>query len=243
MQISGYIPGYDGAPPESDMLDDTPPMGVITSFKVVSEFMPALSAKEKRTIRKNFVYVRRIHDLGRSDQQRRVRDEVEFDEASGKWRVIRLAKAGQSDILRNPQEWEAFYNGASSQDIGTPLSLFFPNDPSRVEWYAFYHIRTVERLANLNDQDVQNLGNGVKEDRARAQHYLNKTKGESASTELAYKLEQAEARAKSLEAQVQEMNAKLTELLKEKIANGEYGEEESEPQRRGRGRPSTKSVD
>lgn len=227
------IEGYDELE-SNEMLDDTPPAGVLTRFFVKSEEMPALSAQANRIVRKNFVYVRREMDLGRSCYERRIRDKVEFDEATEKWKVKMLAKGDRSDIKKNTDEWNAFVRNASENDIGTPLSLFFKNDPSRVEWYGFYHIRTVERLAATNDQDVQNLGNGVKEDRARAQHYLAETKSEGAAMALKRDLDNRDQQVATLQNQVADLTEKLTELLKAQLS---AQDDDDKPIKRGPGRP------
>lgn len=205
------IEGYEGQY-QNDMLDDTPPMGVQTRFFVKAEELPAESAKQNRIIIKNFVYVERRMDLGRSCYARRVRDNVEITE-DGKFKVIKLASGARSDILANKDEWNAFARGAASQDIGTPLTLLFSHDPSRIEWYGFYHIRTIERLARLNDADAERLGNGVREDMRRAARYIEVQQKNAESSHLQRELELRDQQINSLTNTVKDLTDKITVLL------------------------------
>ena len=78
---------------DHDLYDDTPPDAIITEFEVVSEIMPFLSEQAGKEIRKNWVYVRRTFELGRSSYFRRIYDEVEFDETAQKWKIKKLLQS------------------------------------------------------------------------------------------------------------------------------------------------------
>ena len=198
---------------EHETFDDTAPGSVITAFSVESEEMPFLSAAAGKMVRKNFVHVARTWELGRSSYRRRIKDEVMFDEGKGKWVIVKLQNELQSDIRKNPQEWNAFMKGVSSDSLGTPLLVMFPHDPARVEFYRDAHIVTIERLSGQNESDIQVLGNGVRGDVEKARAYLKHAKEEIPQAQLEFKLKEKDLKIDSLQNQLTDLSNKLTELL------------------------------
>lgn len=202
---------------ESETFDDTPPGSVITKFSVESEDMPFLSSEAGKRVTKNFVHVSRTWELGRTSYRRRIKDTVKFNESTGKWEIIKLENEQQSDIRKNPNEWNAFMRGFSAQDLGAPLSLLFPNDPARVEFYRDAHIVTIEQLAGQNESDVQALGNNVRNDVARAKAWVAKSKEEIPEAKLRHELSEKDRKIDSLQSQIADLSAKLTEILRQEI--------------------------
>jgi len=231
-----HIEGLEGFD-SKEMYDDTPPDSVLVRFDVRPVEQPFLSAQENRIIYKNIVFISKEWELGRSSLARPIRDTVAFDEKEQKWKISKLAP--NSDIKKYPAEWNAFQRGQSNNDIGTPLLLLFKTDPSRVEWYKFRHITTVERLAAMNHSNSQDLGMGVSEDIQRAQNYLAQTKSSGAANELKARLEEKDSQVASLQNQLADLSAKLTEVLKDQTSP----HREIEPAKKGRGRPRKVEVE
>lgn len=211
-----HIEGLD-VHEDHELFDDTPPGAVQVRFDVVSEEMPFETSQSGRTIRKNFVYIFKTWELGRSSFRRRIRDKVSFNEATGKWVIHKLGANGQSDIRTYPSEWNAFMRGTSQEDFGTPLSLLFKNDPSRVELYRSKHVKTVEQLSSLPESSIQELGMGAREEVAFATQYLEQTKKTGAAMALKAELDQQKQANDSLRSQVADLSAKLTELLNREV--------------------------
>lgn len=242
LHIEGLEPGVDATD-----FSDTPPGVVQTRFFVERERMPFLSEQEGRDVYRNFVYVERKWDLGRSHYIRRINDTVEFDETTHKWKIKRLypvTLAGdppmpQSDIKRNTAEWNAFVQGASQADIGTSLELLFRNDPARVEDYKHYHIRSLEALANVTDAMIDHLPMGVRADRERAKAMLQKIAAQAPSIAINNKLEEKDRQIETLSKQVSDLSEKLTKLLSAQME----GLEDEQPKRRGRPRKVEASED
>jgi hypothetical protein len=226
MQKTTMIEGYTGYEHQEDLLDDTNPGSVIVKFLVKSEVMPALSASAGREVRKNFVHVEVVMELGRSSWCRRVRDTVEFDEQTNKWKVTKLAEGERSDIRRWPDAWNAFARNSSEDVTGTPLSLLFKNDPSRVEHYKTRQITTVERLASMNSTDIDNLGMGARGDHAKAVQYLTRVKMLAGANEANFEIEKIANENESLRNQVADLSSKLTQLLEAQLGEA--------PKKRGR---------
>lgn len=203
---------------DHELYDDTSPGSVQTKFSVVSEEIPFLTAKEGKKVFKNFVHVERVWELGRSKYSRRVRDDVVWNEDKNSWEIRRLANKEQSDIRKNPNEWNAFMKGVQANEVGTPLTLLFPYDPSRIEFYHGHHIKTVERLAGLNPNDRKDLGMGVSQDCERAERYLEKVKLAAPGVAINAKLDEKDKQIAALTAQIEDLSSKLTQMLQAQLS-------------------------
>lgn len=77
---------------------------------------------------------------------------------------------------RWPVEYEAFKQGREAPREGTPLTEWPVVNRARVEELAYFHIKTVEELAGVNDNQLQNLGMGARELREAAKKFLEVAK-------------------------------------------------------------------
>lgn len=86
---------------------------------------------------------------------------------------------------RWPEQYAAFKAGREAPLEGTPLREWPVSamTASKAEELAFFHIRTVEQLAALGDDKLQNLGMGARELRERAKIWLDVAKNGSAPLE------------------------------------------------------------
>lgn len=223
-----HIEGLEAAYDDVEVFDDTPPGATQVTFEVRSEEMPYKSAVEGRLVKENFVWIKKVMDLGRSVLERRIYDTVEFDSINEKWVIKKLAV--QSDIKRYPESWNAFARNAKQEDIGTPLSLLFKNDPSRVDMYKGRGIRTVEQLMSLTDAHVQDLGMGVSDDRRKALSYMKRIEAQAPKLALDTLLEEKEASINALRDKVVDLE-KLIKAMQEAEMH------KSTPEKRKLGRP------
>lgn len=193
---------------------DTPPDAIIVWFDTVKEYMPALSEQQGERVYKTFIHRFFIKELGFSSGNRRIKDSVEYDSEAGKWKVKKLASAGQSDIKKWPNEWNKFAKGNTGIIEGTPIELIFKHDPARAEVFKRNMVDTIERLAALTDGDCQRGGMGWIDDRARARAFIARSKEQAGDIrnntrfrQLEEALVQAEKRNKDLE---EKLNILLT---------------------------------
>lgn len=201
-----------------ELLDDTPPDATRVWFDVVNEEMPFLSQQEGRVIRKPFVHRFIEMELGRMKSDRRIRDEVVLDETTGKWKVVAINRnPKQSDILKYKDAWNAFARGQTFESMGTPLSTIFRSDPAKVDRYRYFHISTVEQLASIPEVQIQELGMGAREDVNKAKTFLAKASDVGAVSSINRQLEDERAKRISLEEMVQDLQAKLTEVLSQQL--------------------------
>lgn len=205
-----HIEGLD-AYDDVEVYDDTPPGVTQVNFEVRSEEMPFLSAKEGKIVRNNFIWIRKVMDLGRSILERRIYDSVEFDEITQKWKIKKLAV--MSDIRRYPESWNAFMRGASAESIGTPISLIFKNDPSRAEMYKTKGIHSIEQLASLTDSHIQELGMGIGSDREKAKNYMLRIEQQAPKLALDSLVEEKDRQIASLEAKLSDLTDKFTKFM------------------------------
>lgn len=216
------IEGFDGFT-ASDMPNDTNPGVTQVRFFVKAEEMPFESAQKGEIVRRNFVWIEKVINLGNLIVTRRIVDNVEF--VDGSWKVKKVAEGKYSDgnpvsdILRYPDEWNHFARSAKEEEFGTPIITMFKNDPSRAEWYKAHYIKTVEQLAACSQTHIDTLGLGAREDVAKAKAHLDKLRNLSPSIAIEAKLAEKDSQINTLSSQVADLTAKLTTLLESKIEN------------------------
>lgn len=99
--------------------------------------------------------------------------------------------ASSDDQQRFAERWAKYKAGQGEQVVGTRLEAVPWMTRSKVEEYKFFHLHTVEQLANANDSVGQKFPS-FHSDKAKAQQFLEATTGDS-------------ARIRELEAQVAEL--------------------------------------
>jgi len=219
LQKVTHIEGLESTQYENiDLTDDTRPDATIVTFETRSEEMPFLSNQEGREVKKPFVWIKKISNLGNSVVYRRIRDKVELDSESKKWKIVRLVPGTTSegvplsDIKRYAVEWNAFMRGLSYEEIGTPVGLLFKADPTRADWYKSKHIHTVEQLAALSETHIQELGMGVRADVVRARGHLEKAQAVAASAHINNAFEEKDRQIEALRRQLGEVLSRLEEV-------------------------------
>ena len=211
-----HIEGLGNLHDDIEMYDDIRPGDTIVKFLVVSE---EYLQQDGSIDRKNFVYIYKEKDLGRTSSRRRIRDTVAWDESTQKWEIKRLYpgkcldETPKSDIRRYTNEWNAFMRGAKEGEWGTPLGILFKNDPARVDFYKGHHIVSIEQLSNQSEGNCDLLGMGARSDRERAKKYIAKLKEMAPSVEIASKLEEKDRQISSLTDQIRILTDTMNKVL------------------------------
>jgi len=206
-----------------ELQNDTDPSVPQITFWVKSEEMPAKSAEAGRIVRENYVWIRKIINLGNSILERRIKDKVKFDPATQSWKVLQLVKGKTSDgiplsdIARYPDAWNHFARSAKEEEIGTPIAILFKNDPARADTYKANYIRTVEQLSACSETHIQALGLGAREDVNAAKAYLARINQLAPSIALDAKLREKDDMISRLQAQLDDLSGKLTQVLSNQI--------------------------
>ena len=116
-----------------------------------------------------------------------------------------------------PRAFAAFQRGDAEQIIGYRLESFFVNEPSRVEIWKHFGVRTVEALSELTDATVGKILGGA-EDRDKARLAMETIRGARPVMALTAKQSELEAENASLKDEMSEMRAMIAELLEAKAA-------------------------
>jgi hypothetical protein len=218
LQQITHIEGLEGYE-NVDLQNDTNPGVTQITFWVKSEELPGETALQGKVVRQNFVWIRKVINLGNLIVERRIKDKVVFDTTTQSWKVKVLA-AGRasdgtpiSDISRYPNEWNHFARNAKEEEAGTPISLLFKNDPSRAEMYKAYHVKTIEQLSACSETHIQTIGLGAREDISKAKAYLARLSSMAPSIALDAKLNEKDEMIAKLQAQLDDLSGKLTQVL------------------------------
>lgn len=141
--------------------------------------------------------------------------------AGSKDRVERLVSdwfsmlAGEVRSERWPQAWldqlkagyEAWKLGQTPPESGTPLTAWPALSPAQVKNWQQISIRTVEELAEANEETLSAYGMGSRDMKARAGLFL--ANGTAASGPLVAKLRAAEELISSMQVRMDSMEAQL----------------------------------
>lgn len=89
--------------------------------------------------------------------------------------------ATEADKRRFPFSWQEFNRGEKARARGVPLQMLGLDSPI-LRAFAAKNVFTIEDLAEVSDNNLQNLGLGGREMRNRAQSYLDQHKAATQST-------------------------------------------------------------
>ena len=126
-----------------------------------------------------------------------------------------LMLAGEVKAERWPQAWldqlragyDSWTRGQTPPESGTPLSTWPALSPAQVKNWAQIGIRTIEELAEANEETLSAYGMGSRDMKSRAGLFLENAKSDSGP--LVAKLRAAEELIASMEVRMKSMEAQL----------------------------------
>jgi hypothetical protein len=160
------------------------------------KYNPDRSAEENRPIYEDTIY-------------------VEIMMPGEKNNIIQRPALSMRDDLRFPKHFEQFTKGQQEQMVGTPLKVLPFLSEAQCEELAWFKIRTVEQLADLNDT-VNFMG--ATELKQKAKKFLDGITGGTALLE----------QNRSLQAQLDEMRTMIEQMTAPK-AKGKQAVAEVDP--------------
>jgi hypothetical protein len=165
--------------------------GVIGSFEMVSEYKPFKSEKSGTEVFEDVIYVRiSVRGNDKTEVNRPAREE---------------------DFRRFPFAYQQFKAGLGNTGRGTALSVI-GMDASQVRTFHAKNVFTIEDLALVNDNNLQNLGAGAREWRHKAKAYVDGRAPKAANTEqvdeLRGQLGEALALLKAQQAEIEALKAR-----------------------------------
>lgn len=147
-------------------------------------------------------------------------DYVDIVIPGGKTKVSR--KATEQDKERFKAHWalyQAKQNGATGDAvIGTPLDQWPALSTSQVHEMRAMGIRTVDQIANLNDQGIQAIGMGGRELKAKAVAFLASASGNAEFESLAAENERLSEQLALQKKQMDDMAARVEALTRQMSA-------------------------
>lgn len=150
-------------------------------------------------------------------------DYIEITTPGGKSKVSR--KANEEDKKRFSSHWELYQakqNGATGDMvIGTPIDQWPALSTGQVHEFRAIGIRTVDQIANLNDQGIQAIGMGGRELKARAQAFLAKASGNAEFEGLAAENERLSEQVALQKTQMEDMAARVEALTRQMTAQAQ----------------------
>lgn len=78
-----------------------------------------------------------------------------------------------NDKRRWPESWQAYMSGKTYVPDGTPVEMLFPNHPAIADNLKGLNIFTVEQLASLGGNAIDNIGMGGQEWVNKAKRYMD----------------------------------------------------------------------
>ena len=116
-----------------------------------------------------------------------------------------------ADRIRFPQQYARFQQGQADQTIGTPLSNMPSIPASKIKEYEFFHVRTVEQLAECADNSSAAAIMGFHADKAKAQKFVAAAEGAAPVEELKKQLEQRDEMLKQMADRLAALEADKTD--------------------------------
>jgi len=113
-----------------------------------------------------------------------------------------------TDVERDrfPTAYAAFKRGQGDDQVsGTPLSVLPWLLPSQIKQMQALNIRTVEHLAGLSDTNLQTLGMGARELKAKAQAFIDSAEAGAEAGKYAVENETLKAEIEALKQQIKDL--------------------------------------
>jgi hypothetical protein len=117
----------------------------------------------------------------------------------------------QGDSQRFPKQWEAYKQGREEALEGTPLEQWPMITRAQVEELRFFHVKTVEQLANISDSNAQKFI-GIQALKTRAAEWLEAAEDGAPISAMAAELEKRDEKINSLTATIEQMQEEMKAL-------------------------------
>lgn len=117
-----------------------------------------------------------------------------------------------ADRQRFPQHYARFKQGLADQTVGTLLSSLPSIPESKIKEYEFFHIKTVEQLADCADNASAAAIMGFAGDKQKARKFLDIAAGQAPVEELKKQIEERDVLLKQMRDQMAAQNERLAAL-------------------------------
>lgn len=128
-------------------------------------------------------------------------------------------KVTNEDKARWPDHYKAFQDGLEAPVEGTPLQEWPVITESKRKELLALHIKTVEALAQLNDNGINRLGMGGRELVKKAQAFVEQAEGMAPINNLIEENEQLTEQLAAQQSQIDDLMKKMAAIGKQEAAN------------------------
>ncbi len=156
--------------------------GMVVIFYNRATHNPAKSAAAGRPIFTDVVFVR-IHQPG---ERLNVIDRPATDD----------------DRRRFPMQWQQFTQQKQQTPEGTPVDLLYPEQPAIAAMLRASHVHTIEHLANLSANAIENLGMGAQTHVNNARRYIEASAKGAGSTAARKQIEDLQSQLRVANEQI-----------------------------------------
>jgi hypothetical protein len=173
-------------------------------------------------------YMDRRHNPAKSEQEGHpIYDNIAFVRIGnpGERLNVVIRPATQVDQRRFPIQWAQFQQNMEQRPSGTPVTILFPSNPAVVGMLEGCNVFTVEQLADLSANAIENIGMGCQTYVNQAQQYLKMSEKGVKHAEFQKKLDERDQKIAQLSNHVQELNTTVTKLLAQ-IKNGQVRQQD-----------------
>lgn len=126
---------------------------------------------------------------------------------------IVFREASPQDKARFRKQYEGFKSGTGEILNGTPLSAWPVLSRAQVEELAYFHVRTVEQLADMPDSAAQGIG-PILGLRQKAKDFLAAAKGAAPMEKMRKELEQRDNEIAALRESIRAQGEELAQIRK-----------------------------
>ncbi len=163
-----------------------------------------------------YFYVKSVHNVAKSNEQGlRVHEDQIYVTMHPPGERLNIVDrpATEADKFRFPVQWSKFIQKAAQVPDGTPIDLLFPNNPSIADNLKTYGIYTVQQLANLSADAINNVGMGAQEYVNMAKRYIENATDGTAFHKIQQELDKEKQNNKILEQQFANLKGQFDALL------------------------------
>lgn len=186
----------------------------MTQFAMDGERGRAFTQDEKLIV--NFQMIPHLDKAASKEQGRPIytsREYITILVPGDKNNVVKRPVWSQ-DTQRFPRQYAAFKNNQSQQVTGTPLETVPWITREQVEELKFFHMQTLEQLANCPDVHAQKFM-GINSMRQRARDHIAAAKEQAPLAQLRAEVEKRDAQLKEQNDLIARLSERLSKLEEE----------------------------
>jgi hypothetical protein len=161
-------------------------------------------------------YTKSIHNQAKSrEQSKSVFESRDFIKIQfpGETLMITDRPVIESDKHRWPQKWMQYQAGKDQVPDGIPVGQLFPTHPHIPDMLSGFNVHTVEQLAALSGNAIQNIGMGCQDWVNRAQSYMKQAEKGVTHHKHNADVERLTSENMTLRRQVGELSEQVNKLI------------------------------